>query len=72
MDLTAGINWKLRINQKILGNANIDFPYNFKSQYIGVWATTTNVNPRNVVGYLTQTLYIAALGGELKSAIDLL
>lgn len=64
MDLTIGINWKPRINQKILGNRNTDFPYNFKSQYIGVWATTTNINPRNVVGYLTQTLYIPALGGR--------
>ncbi|MCV3215685.1 hypothetical protein OGM63_19575 [Plectonema radiosum NIES-515] len=65
MDLAVGI-WKPRISQKILGNANIDFPYIFTSQYIGVFASTTNVNPKNRVGYLTQTLYIAALGGTTE------
>ena len=63
MNLNVGI-WKPRINQIILGNQNTDFSYNFTSQYIGIFASTTNVNPRNVVGYLTQTLYIASLGGR--------
>lgn len=64
MDLEVGIAWKLRINQTIFGNRNIDFLYDFKSEYIGVYAETTNVNPRNVAGYLTQTLNIPALGGR--------
>jgi hypothetical protein len=66
MDLKVGIAWKLRINQTIFGNANADFLYNLKSQYIGVYADTTNVNPRNVVGYLTQTLNISILGGRTE------
>lgn len=66
MDLKVGIAWRLRINKTILGNRNIDFLYNFKSQYIGVYAETTNVNPRNVVGYLTQTLNIPALSGRTE------
>lgn len=66
MNLEVDIAWKLRVNETILGNRNIDFLYNFKSQYIGVYAETTNVNPRNVVGYLTQTLYITALGGRTE------
>ena len=54
MDSTVGI-WKPRISRHILGNANIDFPYNFTSQYIGVCASTTNVNPRNRVGRVLRT-----------------
>jgi hypothetical protein len=66
MDLKVGIAWKLRISQTILGNANIDFAYSFSSQYIGVSASTTNVNPRNVVGYLNQILNIPVLGGKAE------
>lgn len=63
MDLNLDITWRLKVHEKILGNANIDFNSTFESQYIGIFATTTNVNPRNVVGYLTQITNISLLGG---------
>jgi hypothetical protein len=66
MDIEVDVSWRLRIDQKILGNANIDFLTTFKSECIAVKAVTTNVNPRNVAGYLTQTLYIPALGGKTE------
>jgi hypothetical protein len=66
VNIEVDISWRLRIDQRILGNANIDFLPTFKSECIAVKGVTTNVNPRNVVGYLTQTLYIPALGGRTE------
>lgn len=64
MDLKNGINWKLRINQTILGSKDTDFFYTFNNRYVAVLATTTNVYPRNVVGYLSQTINVALFGGK--------
>jgi hypothetical protein len=55
--------WNIRFNQVLLSDKNHDIPREFTSGIIGVLATTTNTNPRNIAGYLTQTVNIFQLGG---------
>jgi hypothetical protein len=59
-DLKTG--WKLRINQPVSNADYVDFSPNFNSNFVAIIATTTNVNPRNVVGYLYQILDIPLIG----------
>lgn len=58
--LTSG-NWILRVNQKVLGDGYVTFPKAFLNT-VTVLGTTTNVNPRNVVGYISHILKIPSIG----------
>jgi hypothetical protein len=55
----------VRENRKIYGDDNFIFPYQFQNN-ICVLATTTNVNPRNVVGYIYHIIKIPLLGGDIE------
>jgi hypothetical protein len=55
--------WNVRFTQNLLSDKNHDIPRQFTSGIIAVLATTTNINPRNVAGYIIQTVNLYQLGG---------
>lgn len=64
MDLSS-INWKLRESRRIEGDGYFLFPSSF-SKTICVLGITTNLNPRNVVGYIHQIIRVPTLGGDIE------
>ncbi len=60
--------WNIRFNQVLLSDKNHDIPRVFSSQIIAVVASTTNINPRNIAGYLFQTLDLYQLGGVTQTS----
>ncbi|MCL6750068.1 hypothetical protein KBT16_03380 [Nostoc sp. CCCryo 231-06] len=62
-DLKSDYNWNLRFNQNILSDKDFDIPRSFTSDIIAVFADTTNINPRNIAGYLVQTVNLFQIGG---------
>ena len=64
MNLVSG-NWWVRENRKLSGDGYYTFshPFSFSVCILGV---TTNLNPKNVVGYIYPVLKIPLLGGEVE------
>ncbi|MHC5738824.1 hypothetical protein [Nostoc sp.] len=62
-DLAKNYLWNVRFNQTLLSDKNHDIPREFTSGIIGILATTTNINPRNIAGYIIQTVNLFQLGG---------
>ncbi|MDZ7970512.1 MAG: hypothetical protein RM368_37240 [Nostoc sp. DedSLP03] len=60
--------WNVRFNQVLLSDKNHDIPRVFTSGTIAVLASTTNINPRNIAGYLIQTVNLFQLGGIAHSS----
>lgn len=60
MDLLTG-NWVVRESRKIMGDDYFTFPTAFMN-HVCILGTTTNVNPRNVVGYIYHVLRVPFLG----------
>jgi hypothetical protein len=50
--------WQLRINQTVFGNKGIVFTPKLKNPIVAILPDTTNVNPSNIAGYLTQVAQI--------------
>ena len=61
----ASFDWKLKENRKIEGDGYYLFPSSF-SKTICVLGVTTNLNPRNVVGYIHQVIRVPVLGGDVE------
>ena len=67
-DLRNNYLWNVRFDQSILGNQNFDIPREFTSGIVAVLATTTNINPRNIAGYLVQTVNLFQVGGIAQTS----
>jgi len=66
MDIKNSAHWRVRVFKKCYGADFIDFSYPFSFPWIAIKASTTNVHPKNVVGYIHQTISVLALGGKTE------
>ncbi|MBD2503414.1 hypothetical protein [Anabaena azotica] len=68
-DLNTDYLWMPRVNTTVIGKTGV-FQYKFNNPTIAVLADTTNINPSNIAGYLTQIsrtqLGLAEVGNWLR------